>query len=115
MNVAMEAVRRKVDRYDRIRYEDLVCDPVGVLTALLPDEAAASVADVVSGKTSPPTSSHTVSGNPIRFESGPLTIRPDVEWIAKLGLGDRRLVTALTWPLLLRYHYRLTQQDGVTA
>jgi hypothetical protein len=115
MNVAMEAVRRKVDRYDRIRYEDLVCDPVGVLTALLPAEAASSVADVVSGETAPPTGSHTVSGNPIRFESGPLTIRPDVEWITKLGLGDRRLVTALTWPLLLRYHYRLMPQDGVTA
>ena len=42
-------------------------------------------------------------GNPLRFEHGPLTIRPDDEWLTSIDPGDSRLVTALTWPLLMRY------------
>jgi hypothetical protein len=111
MNAAMEAVGRKVDRYDRIRYEDLVCDPVGTLEDVLPGEVMASVAEVLSGRHAGGATSHTVSGNPLRFQSGPLTIRPDVEWVSKMDPGDRRLVTALTWPMLMRYGYSLTLRE----
>jgi hypothetical protein len=90
-----------------IRYEDLVCDPVGTLGSVLPDGMGLSVADVLSGRHARAAVSHTVSGNPLRFERGPLSIRTDVEWITKLHLRDRGIVTGLTWPLLLRYGYPL--------
>ena len=48
---------------------------------------------------------HTVSGNPLRFQAGTFEIRPDEEWRTALPAGKRRLVTALTWPLLKRYGY----------
>jgi hypothetical protein len=46
-----------------------------------------------------------VSGNPLRFESGALSIRPDIEWQARMNRRHRRLITSTTWPLLIRYGY----------
>jgi hypothetical protein len=112
MNVVMELVGRQVDLYDRIRYEDLVDDPVTVLQQVLPDEPSDTIEKVVAAG-APMAVEHTVSGNPLRFDRGPLTIHADVEWVTKLEPGDRRLVTALTWPLLLRYGYPLQPGDGV--
>jgi hypothetical protein len=54
---------------------------------------------------------HTVAGNPIRFRRGDIPIVPDVEWQERLEPGARRIVTALTWPLLLRYGFPLGSSD----
>ena len=105
MNAAMEYVGARVDRYDRIRYEDLVCDPVGTLAPVVPDGMGPALVEVLAGGHARGSTSHTVSGNPLRFEHGPLTIRPDDEWLTSIDPGDSRLVTALTWPLLMRYGY----------
>lgn len=51
--------------------------------------------------------SHSVSGNPVRFTTGPVTIRLDDEWRRELGLARRAWVDLLTWPMLTRYGYRL--------
>jgi hypothetical protein len=48
---------------------------------------------------------HTVSGNPIRFEQGWMKVAPDLEWQDKLDKAHRRLVSAVTAPLLLKYGY----------
>jgi len=48
---------------------------------------------------------HTVAGNPVRMQSGPLKLRVDDAWRAAMPAGDRRLVTLLTFPLLARYGY----------
>lgn len=111
MNAAMEFVGPRVERYHRIRYEDLVCDPIATLAGVLPGDMEAAVAEVLAGGHARASTSHTVSGNPLRFERGPLTIKPDVEWITRIDPGDARLVTALTWPLLMRYGYPLSP-DG---
>lgn len=42
---------------------------------------------------------HTVSGNPVRFRSGSITIRSDEAWRSEMPSGKRRLVSALTTPL----------------
>jgi hypothetical protein len=52
--------------------------------------------------------SHTVSGNPNRFQSGPVRLRPDDEWISRMRPRDKTLVTLLTLPLLARYGYRIS-------
>jgi hypothetical protein len=49
--------------------------------------------------------SHTVSGNPNRFETGAVELRPDREWISKMSPRNKALVTALTLPLLKHYGY----------
>ena len=92
----------------REHYEDLVAEPAAVLArtrafAGLPaDPAALSFVrgDVVSLQ-----SSHTVSGNPLRFTNGEVTLRSDDAWREALPARDRRLVSALTAPLRLRYGY----------
>ncbi len=49
--------------------------------------------------------SHTVSGNPNRFETGAVALRTDREWQKSMKPRDRALVSALTFPLLRRYGY----------
>jgi hypothetical protein len=50
---------------------------------------------------------HTVMGNPMRLETGHVQLRLDEAWRTDMRVMDRATVTALTWPLLLRYGYRL--------
>jgi len=98
---------RKKD-YVRIRYEDFVRSP---------EETIRHVADVVDGPLvrSPfrsPTSvqlgpTHSVAGNPSRHRVGPVDLQSDLEWVHAMPLRQRMLVTALTWPWLLRYGYPL--------
>jgi hypothetical protein len=46
-------------------------------------------------------------GNPMRLETGHVQLRLDEAWRTDMRVMDRATVTALTWPLLLRYGYRL--------
>jgi hypothetical protein len=58
---------------------------------------------------------HTVAGNPMRFHQGRLDLRLDQAWTTKLPERDRKVVTAITWPLQLRYGYSgssKTQKDS---
>ena len=48
---------------------------------------------------------HTVAGNPMRFHQGRLDLRLDQAWTTKLPRRDRKVVTAITWPLQVRYGY----------
>jgi len=91
-------------RYLRMRYEDMVGDPVTTIQAVLeflkipfPDLGLEEI--LVSNKTV-----HTVWGNPMRFER-PISIRPDFEWKAAMPLKSRLFVGSLTWPFLCRYGY----------
>ena len=89
-----------------VRYEDLAADAQrtvsGMLEAVgvgLPQGAEVPGHSFTAGV------DHTVSGNPVRFQSGTIEIRPDLEWRTALPAGKRLLVTTLTWPLLRRYGY----------
>ena len=42
---------------------------------------------------------HTVSGNPVRFTSGVITVRPDDEWRISMPKVSRRVVSIVTTPL----------------
>ncbi len=50
-------------------------------------------------------STHIVSGNPMRFAHGRLTLNLDDEWEKAMNRRERHLVTLITWPLLLLYGY----------
>ena len=100
--------RRRGGRYLRVAYEDFMRDPraaVREVAALVGEEPAGwpftGPASVRLGVT------HSVSGNPNRFGTGEVRLRADEEWRGAMRPADRAMVTALTWPLLLRYHYPL--------
>jgi hypothetical protein len=51
------------------------------------------------------SSSHNVSGNPMRFIEGIVPLTLDDEWRRKMTPRERLLVSAMTWPLLTHYEY----------
>lgn len=99
-NGVARVLGRVASRYRLVRYEDLVADPDATLAAIAPDRRAPTPTDPARD------GNHTVGGNPMRFLSGPLVVRPDEEWRRALAPGARRLVTICTWPLMRRFGYR---------
>ncbi len=102
-------------RYQRVRYEDFARDPEPtarlIARFVAVDEAPlpfVGTHEVQLGVT------HTVAGNPGRHEGGDVQIRSDSEWVRALGTREFLVVTAMTWPLLLRYGYPLRRRDVAT-
>jgi hypothetical protein len=111
-NLLVERVcRRRGGGWLRLRYEDLAVHPqaranalvswLGVQTGRDPFEQS----DLVRL-----ADSHIIAGNPDRFDTGIKHICPDNRWIEALSAADRRAVTALSFPLMLRYGYRLSRK-----
>lgn len=93
-------------RYLRLRYEDLIADPVGTVAAIgrfMGAEFDASA--FLEGDVANLHATHSAWGNPNRFESGPVSLRPDEEWRSGLTARDRTVTTLLTLPFLRRYGY----------
>jgi hypothetical protein len=106
-NAAAETLwRRNPERYLRLRYEDFVADPrtsfVRILDLIGEGDAELPLAGDREVKLGV---SHTVSGNPNRFDTGAVELRPDREWSEKMRPRDRNLVTAMTLLPMLRYGY----------
>jgi Sulfotransferase domain len=109
-NLAIEAVLRPSlgRRYARIRYEDFARHPRSVARELLGlvGEPAADLP--FRGDTRIALApGHTVSGNPIRFTTGELDIRPDDEWRTRIDARSRLLATVPALPLMPHYGYPL--------
>ena len=95
-------------RVIRERYEDVVRDPrtaLGRLAAHAGQPRAVIPFDGDGTIDLGPT--HTVWGNPNRLKTGPLRLQGDVEWETGMPATQRATVTAITWPLLIRYGYPL--------
>jgi len=103
-NTAIEALWR--EKYLRLRYEDFISDPRGSFERILKlageEDANLPLIDDNQVKLG---ISHTVSGNPNRFDTGAVELKADRAWTQKMPPRDRKLVTALTLPLLPRYGY----------
>lgn len=105
-----ELLRRCGLRVSRMRYEDFVGGPRAAVGAALAElglsPAPADLAHIGDEQVAL-ASSHGLSGNPSRFSSGEITLRPDEAWRKQMPQRDRVAVTALGLPLLLRYGWRL--------
>jgi hypothetical protein len=105
-NVLSELLSRRTF-YLRVRYEDLMREPQGAMSELVEH------IDVLRGRSLKfrgPRSIelgpvHAMLGNPQRFQTGEVALRPDVEWRTAMPAASRAVVTALTLPLLARYGY----------
>ena len=93
----------------RIRYEDLVSDPKGVMRQVARSEGIAD-ADLdlswltEAGMAVPET--HVVAGGRIRLHDGLMPLRIDDAWRREMPSGARRTVAAMTLASRLRYGYR---------
>lgn len=107
-NALFEAIGRTGTPYLRLRYEDVVAAPrdrtrdiadflgLDIPDAELPFEGPTDVRLATD---------HSVWGNPMRLQTGVVSMRPDEAWRTQLPAGARRTVSAISWPGLLRYGY----------
>ena len=104
------------DRSLRLRYEDFVADPPAAVRRILAmvgmEDAALPFVSDHEARTSP---NHSVAGNPDRLRHGVITLRSDDRWRSAMAPRNRRLVSTLTSPLLLRYGYPLRSADAHAA
>lgn len=110
INALAKLLQRRSRRYVCIRYEDLVQQPKDAIAKILDAfDVSSQNLDFIDGRIIELGLDHTSSGNPIRFRRGALHVRPDREWESSMKWRQKLAVTALTWPLLLQYGYRLFQ------
>jgi UDP-N-acetylglucosamine transferase subunit ALG13 len=91
-----------------MRYEDLLANPPGEVArvaAFAKGVPSVQAPEFVTATSAELGVNHTVAGNPMRFVTGRLELRPDQAWRSKLSARDRRIVSALTAPARLCYGY----------
>lgn len=107
-NITAEVMRmRRPERYLRVRYEDFISDPKTVTIAISAFVGADLTPPISEDGQVEVTTSHSVSGNPSRFDTGLVRLRADHEWRSEIRRLDRAVATLITWPLMLRYSYPL--------
>lgn len=102
-NTLFDLLGRLGTAVHRVRYEDLVADPTGVLAEVLAYLGLPLEEDTLNflhSDTAELGTSHTIGGNPMRFTTGRLTLRADEAWRREMPPRTRLGVSALTaWPL----------------
>jgi hypothetical protein len=99
-----EFLRTPIESLRRIaRFAGLPADDAAL--SFLTEAGAGAGAAAGGGVTARLSGNHTASGNPMRFQTGPIVLRRDDSWRTRLALVDRRRVTAMTFPLLRHYGY----------
>jgi len=108
-NLAFELLERLGVPTRLVRYEQLSRNPVATMVEATADlDTPLTGADfaAVTDRTVVLGTDHTVAGNPMRFSTGPLTLREDEVWRGQLPRRDRGVLEALTGPLRLLYDRR---------
>lgn len=108
-NASLSLLRRLDVPLLTVRHEDVVADPRAALRRIttwagLPDDIALPVS---SAGVAELTAAHTVSGNPMRFQTGSVPIVADETWRTASSRRDLATVTAITLPLLHHFGYPL--------
>lgn len=105
-NALLAGLRLLSVPYRRVRYEDFVERPYSVLQDLAEFSGVCYYPSTSQdGGTVQMLRSHTVSGNPSRFKSGPVHLHRDEGWRTALPRRQRRIVSAIALPAQLAYGY----------
>jgi hypothetical protein len=107
-NLLTELARKKAYDYFQLRYEDLLSQPrntVAQLASFIGLEGV-DLSFVSHHSITLTQDTHTAAGNPMRFQKENVSLHLDDAWQGEIKPLDKVIVTAMTWPLLLRYGYR---------
>jgi hypothetical protein len=106
-NVAFAVLAKLGVPLKRVLYEELLADPAATVASIADfiGVCAADTDGLVDGGKVRLERTHQVAGNPMRFQTGELDMRRDDAWRVDFPTANRRLVGALTAPLMLRYGY----------
>jgi hypothetical protein len=98
--------RRLGRRFMRMRYEDLVSDPVAAVRSIarFAHEPDPDLRFIQNGRVEFEPN-HTFSGNPLRLGQAAIEVHPDEAWRAKMSRREKVLTSMATLPLLSRYGY----------
>jgi hypothetical protein len=114
-NAAIEAMfQEKIpQKYLRMKYESFAENPRSTIQHTLKILGIDYPVSLFSSDSQASISvHHTVSGNPIRSQSGTIPIRKDKEWTERMSFAHVALTTSLTWPLLMRYGYPILPRSA---
>jgi len=103
-NAEIEALGSRVPLV-RLRYEDFVREPEDATRKALDLGGVHAPTDHIHGRSVHLGLAHSCSGNPMRFKNGEIALVADEGWRREMTPSRRRVVTALTAPLLRRYGY----------
>ncbi len=95
--------------YRFLRYEDLLDSPTDTVARLLAFAGVATPGETLGFLRQDEADlepNHTVDGNPMRLQHGPVPLRRDDAWRTGLPPAERRVVETLTAPLARAYGYR---------
>ncbi len=106
-NVLSEIMwKRRQSNYLCLRYEDFALRPRSVIERILLWAGESSTAlSFASDHEVDVDPHHSAGGNNYRLQTGRITVKPDNEWQTAMKKSDFAVVSALTWPLLIRYGY----------
>lgn len=116
-NLMTEFVRNRAHAYMQLRYEDLLADPLTTTAGItrFMELEDVDLSYIAPAEVKLIKDNHTVAGNPMRFKKGDIRLQLDDAWRQDLKPAHQKIVTALTWPLLRRYHYGLTTKVATVA
>ena len=106
-NTALGWLARTGVPVHRLRYEELLADPAGAVRAVATfGGVPVDSLDFLDQSSVRLGTCHSAAGNPMRFATGSVPLHADDAWRDAFPPGQRRLVGALTAPLLAAYGYR---------
>jgi hypothetical protein len=115
MNLAADRAAKILPASTRVRYEEFCERPERVVTSLSAYLGVPMPQGLIDADGSfERRREHTVGGNPDRWTTGRERISVDDKWRRELPRTSTAAVTAMTWPLLLRYGYSLRARPRVS-
>ncbi|MEV6864406.1 sulfotransferase [Streptosporangium subroseum] len=112
-NLSLELLARSGVPVTRVRYEDLLEAPANTLRRLTARIGLPPRLGFLADGEAKLSTAHTASGNPMRFTVGRIQLTRDDGWRTAAPSRHRHLVTALTWPLMIKYGYRRALQGEI--
>ena len=99
---------RNSPNYLQLKYEDFCKDPSSSMTKVmnLINESDSIKNPIIANQINIEMS-HTVSGNPARFNYGEITVKEDQKWLGKLSKVEKAIIGLITLPLIIKYNYSL--------
>lgn len=106
-NLASDAIRQRYpDSSLFLRYEDFIADPHAHVNRMLTLLGLDHTHNPLQGRTVTLGANHTVTGNPDRFATGQINVRPhDDDWRKKFPRQSQLVTTLLALPVMHRYGY----------
>ncbi|MCI0710617.1 MAG: sulfotransferase [Chloroflexi bacterium] len=106
-NFLVEMARPLVKGYRLIRYEDLVTNPESVIEDIFDmlNETSANLSFITASGIQLDKVSHSVAGNPMRFQQGHIQVKADEEWRDSMQRKQKWFISFVSLLGLIRYGY----------